>query len=60
MFEIERHYDGYVVKEPGRIVSLYVLNYRNGKYTYCTDHAYAKVFTIKTAKKHKDALNERG
>lgn len=62
MFELEKLYDGYVVKEyrcPGTIVGYYVSDYRKGNYKFTTDHAYAKRFTENTARKHADTLNER-
>lgn len=35
---------------------LYVTGYRNGKYTFCSDLAYAKRYKYRTAKKHLEAL----
>ena len=58
MFELEKRYNGFVVKEPGSIVSIYVQNYnRNHEYIFTTDHLYAKVYTEGTAICHMNALN---
>ena len=59
MFELEKRYNGFAVKEPGSIVSIYVKNYtRNHEYIFTTDHAYAKVYTEGTAICHMNALNK--
>ena len=58
MFELEKCYNGYVIKEPGTVVSIYVKNYtRNHEYIFTTDHLYAKAYSKKKATEHMEALN---
>jgi len=58
MFELEKHFDGYVIYRPtSMFTAVYVRSYRNGVYKYTTDYAYAKTFTESTARKHLKALN---
>ena len=58
MFELEKHHNGYVVKEPGKTVSIYVKTYtRNHEYIFTTDYLYARKYSKETATEHMNALN---
>ena len=49
-------YDGYEVYTIREKRKCYVQSFRNGKYTFCVDHTYAKHFSEKTANRHIKAL----
>lgn len=57
-YEIIPTFRGYKIRKPHGKHYLYVSKVYKGKYNFVTDHAHAKTFNIKTAKKHLKILQE--
>lgn len=60
MYSLDYTWQGYSIKKPnphGKFY-LYVSGYYKGKYKFTTDHLYAKHYSLETAKKHLENLEE--
>jgi hypothetical protein len=58
MYELIKTFKGYHIRKPDGRFYLYVSKVYNGKYTWVTDHTYAKHFSLNTAKKHVEKLRQ--
>lgn len=57
-YELEKVYDGYIIREKGKCV--WVKSYTRYGYKFVLDHTYAQHFSKKTADKHLQELNQKG
>lgn len=57
-YEYYETFRGFVLrrKKPGARFYEYMRGYKNGVYSWISDHTYARTMTEKTAKKHYNAL----
>ena len=59
-YEIIGTYMGCIIRQPYGKFWLYLSNVYKGKYKWVTDHSSAKHFSLKTAQKHIEILNNKG
>lgn len=59
-YEIIEKNTGYIIRKPYGKFWLYLSSVCKGKYKWVTDYTSAKYFSLKTAKKHIEILNNKG
>ena len=59
-YEIIGTHMGYNIRMPYGKFWLYLSSVCKGKYKWVTDHTSAKCFSLKTAQKHLEILNNKG
>lgn len=59
MIDIYETWQGWIVRQKINGTWQYIASVHNGKYTFTSDHLYARKYTERTAWKHARILNRR-